>query len=129
MIGKFLMKDTPICIAIKPGDMKRIGHSLKDLDATHGLQWTQVLIYDRSTIHGVYRYSERLAVIGTPNKLTVKVPNYINIDQASCASRITVGIAARLLQVLGIVPPQKWAPDEEPWILCCTPHHQLRATM
>ena len=71
----------------------------------------------------VYQYSGRLALIGTPNQLTVKVPNYINIDQGSCASQITIGIAGWLLQVLGSVPPPQWAPAEEPWILCCTPYH------
>ena len=104
-MGKLLMKDAPICIAGKPGDVKHIGHSPKDVDATQGWHWTQVWIYDRSTSHSVYRYSERLALIGTPNKLTVKVPNYINIDEDSCPSQITIGIAGWLLQVLGIVPP------------------------
>ena len=41
LIGKLLMKDAPFCIAGKPGDVKHIGHSLKDLDATQGWQWTQ----------------------------------------------------------------------------------------
>ena len=77
----------------------------------------------------MYRYSERLALIGTPNKLTMKVPNYINVDQGSCASQITTGIAGWLLQVLGIVPPPQWAPGAEPWILCCTPYHQLPAQL
>ena len=40
------MKDTPICIAGKPVDVKHIGHLLKDLDATQGSQWMQVWIYD-----------------------------------------------------------------------------------
>ena len=123
------MKDALICIAGKLGDVKHIGHSLKDLDATKGLQWTQVWIYDRSTSHSVYRYSERLALIGTLNKLTVKVPNCINIDQGSCASQITIGIDGWLLQVLGFVPPPQWAPSEEPWILCCAPYHQLPAQL
>ena len=80
LIGKLLTKGAPICIARKPGDVKHIGHSVKDLDAAQEWQWTQVRICDRSTSHNVYRYSERLALIGTPNKLTVKVPKYINID-------------------------------------------------
>ena len=63
--------------------------------------------------------------MGTPNKLIVMVPNYINIDQGSCASQISIGIVGWLLQVLGIVPPTQWAPGEEPWILSCTPYHQL----
>ena len=86
-------------------------------------------IYGRSTSLRVYRYSQRLALIGTPNKLTVKVPNYINIDQGSCASQITIGVAGWLLQLLGIVPPPQRAPGEEPWILCCTPYHQLPARL
>ena len=93
LIGKLLMKDAPICIASKTGDVKHIGHSLKDLETTQGWQWTQVWIYDPLTSHNVYRYSKRLALIDTPNKLTVKVPNYINIDQGSRVSQITIGIA------------------------------------
>ena len=58
MIGKLLMKDAPICIAGKPWDVKHIGHSLKYLDTTHGWQWAQVWIYDRSTSHSLYRYFE-----------------------------------------------------------------------
>ena len=77
----------------------------------------------------MYQYSERLAPIGTPNKLTVKVLNYSNIDQGSRASQITIGIAGWLLQVLGIVPSPQWATGEEPWILCCTPYHQLPAQL
>ena len=40
MIGKLLIKYAPICIASKLGDVQHIGHSLKDLDATEGWQWT-----------------------------------------------------------------------------------------
>ena len=59
----------------------------------------------------------------------MKAPNYINIDQWSSASQITIGIAGWLLQVLGIVPLPHRAPSEEPWILCCTPYHQLPAQL
>ena len=97
LIGNLLMKDAPICIASKLGNVKHIGHSLKDLDATRGWQWTQVWLYDRLTSHSVYGYSVRVGVIGTPNNLTMKAPNYTNIDQGSCASQITIGIAGWLL--------------------------------
>ena len=129
MIGKLLMKGAPICIGGKPRDLKHISHSLKDLDATQRWQWTQVWIYERSTSHSVYRDSERLALIGTPNKLTVKVPKYINMDHGSCTCQITIAIAGWFLQVLGIMPPPQWSPREEPRILCCTPYHQLPAQL
>ena len=42
MIGKLLRKDTPICIAGKPRDVKRIRPSLKRIDATQGWRWMQL---------------------------------------------------------------------------------------
>ena len=45
----------------------------------------------------------------------------------SCGSQITICIPRWLLQVPGIVPPPQWAPNQKPWILCCTTDHQLLA--
>ena len=81
-------------------------------------QWRQVWIYDRSTSHSVYPYSERLALIGTPNKLIVKVPNYMNIDQGSCASQITITHKALLKAVIFHYGPKR------SWV---SADHSLRA--
>ena len=58
-----VMKDTPISIDGKPGEVKDIGHSLKDVDAIEGWQWAHVGIYDGSKSHTMYRYFEGLPLM------------------------------------------------------------------
>ena len=42
MIATLHTHQAPIRIASKPGDVKHIGHSLKDVDATKAWQWAEV---------------------------------------------------------------------------------------
>ena len=54
--------------------------------------------------HAYYIWKEVQAVVGFPEKIPMKMPNYLNVDQGDVKSPTTVGLLGLLLKCLGLCP-------------------------
>ena len=70
-----------------------------------------ISIYDIGGKHPVYRYVERQVVIGSPEHLKSKVPNYLAVNESDCAYLWTLPMAVWARDPFGILT--RTVPAEE----------------
>ena len=126
VIYRRLRAGCPICVVGPAVEAKAAQTELSGPEACEGWKWLNVSLYDIGSTHTHYKWKEVHAIVGVPDKLRFKMPNYITVDQGHVASPTTVALLGFLLNGLGLCPKNSDAtevaevPGDLVWILICT---------
>ena len=96
-------------------ESKEAQTELSGSESCDGWKWLTINLCDSGSAHGHYKWKEIQAVVGFPEKLPVKMPNYLNVDQGAVKLPTTVCLLGLLLKCFGLCPKQ---PDGENSELC-----------
>ena len=84
--------------------------SLKRAECCDGWKWLTINLYDTVGTHAYYKSKKVQAIMGFPNKLSVKIPSYLNVDRGHVKSPSTIALLGSLLKWFGLCPKQ---PDRQ----------------
>ena len=81
--------------------------------------------FDSGSTHAYYKLKYVQAVVGFPEKISVDMPNDLNVDQGAVKSATMVGLLGLLLKCFGLCPKQPEGENSEVhgdliWILICS---------
>ena len=106
LLHRRLRASSPICIVGPAVESKAAQAELSGSESRDGWKWPTISLYDSRSTHAYYKWKEVQAVVGFPEKIPVKMPNYLNVDQGAVKSPTTVGLLCLLLKCFGLCPKQ-----------------------
>ena len=110
LLHRRLRAGSPICIVGPAVESKAAQTELSGYESSDGWKWLTISLYDSGSAHDYYKWKEIQAVVGFPEKLPMKMPNYLNLDHGLVKSPTTVGLLGLLLKCFGFCLKQ---PDGE----------------
>ena len=125
ILHRRLRAGSPICIVGPAVESKAAKIELSGSESCDGWKWLTISLYASGNPHAYCKWKEIQAVVGFPEKLPVKMPNYLNVDQGGVKSPTTVSLLGLLLKCFGLFPKQpdgenSEVPGDLVWILICT---------